>query len=447
MPMDDRLGTVPVKRLLLRMSLPMILSLLAQAVNNVADGVFVARLGEEALAAVTLALPVQLLLLSTFAGVGAGTRTLVSMNLGGGDRMAAERAAGNGLLLSLLCCGIFTLAGLLLVERYFAFQASRANMAGVVALGTDYLRICLALSLGSALHMSFEHLLQASGRMGLSMLVRLTATVVNVLLNPLFIFGLLGFPALGVRGAAIATVAGQLAAAGLGICLHWTKNREVRLSCASLRPDGATVRRILAVGLPMGLRFVVYVCMAFALNWLLLAHSLAALAVCGVFFKLQSFIFFPVIGLSNGLSPIVSYNLGTRAPARARQAVSLGLLASAGFAALAAAILFLCAPRILDLFGASDAMLRIGVPALRIIALSLIPAAFSICAISALVAAGRGAYALAGSLCRQLLFLLPAALLLSRLFGLGGVWWAFPITDMASAMLCAVLLRRGGLRG
>ena len=340
-PEENRLGSAPVKRLLLGMSLPMMFSLLAQAVNNVADGVFVARLGEEALGAVTLALPVQFLLISAFAGVGAGTRTLVSMSLGRGDSLAAAKAAGNGLLLSLACCGLFSLAGLLLAERYVALQAGGADMAGVVAQGAEYLRICLSLSLGLCLQMSFEHLLQSSGRMFLSMLVRLTATAVNVILNPLLIFGLLGFPAWGVRGAAIATVAAQFAAAGLGVFLHCTRNREVRLSPSGFRPEAETVRRILAVGLPMGLRFAVYVCMAFALNRLLLAHSLAAMAVCGVFFKLQNFIFFPVIGLSNGLSPIVSYNLGTGDVMRARQAVSLGLLASVCFAAPSAAVLLL----------------------------------------------------------------------------------------------------------
>lgn len=347
-----------------------------------------------------------------------------------------------GFFLSAICYLLFLLSGLFLVGPYFSAQT---DIETIARAGRAYMRICLVFSFGMVLQVAFEHLLQAGGRMLASMSVSLTAVLVNVVLDPVLIYGLFGLPAMGVTGAAVATVIAQCLAACLGIYLFFGRRcREFSgaFRFRTLRPDFRILRRILSIGLPMTFRFFIYILMVFSLNKTLIAHSVTATAVCGIFLRLQGLFFFPLVGVAIGISPLISYNFGNAKPERLKNAVRLGLSYSLAIGAVAAVLLYLLAPIFLSLFGASADVAALGVPALRKVAPSFIPAGFSVCAVSICIAVGRGLYGFLLSVSRQLLFLIPAALYLVRQHGISEAWWAFPIADSATMLTAIVLLRR-----
>ena len=432
---ENKMGVMPINRLLISMSLPIMASMLVQALYNIVDSIYVSRLSEDALNAVSLAFPAQNLMIAVATGTGVGINALLSKSLGEKNFQRANLTAVNGVFLALCSYGAFALLGLLFSRTYFAVQT---DVTDIVEGGTQYLFICALFSLGIFLQIAFERLLQATGRSLYSMWTQVTGAVINIILDPICILTL----GTGVAGAAVATVLGQWAAAALALFFNLRVNQEITLSFRKFRPDGKIIRRIYAVGVPSIVMASISSVMTFCLNQILITFTKTATVVLGVYFKLQSFVFMPVFGLNNGMVPIIAYNYGARKPDRMMQTIKLGVFYASGLMLLGFAAFQLIPQVLLGFFKASDYMLKIGVPALRIISIHFLPAGFCIIASSSFQALGRGMLSLIISLVRQLIILLPAAWLLSLSGELGLVWWAFPMAETASVILCTVFLRR-----
>ncbi|MBQ2314442.1 MAG: MATE family efflux transporter [Treponema sp.] len=435
---ENKMGVMPVGRLLVQISLPMMISMLVQALYNIVDSIFVAQISEDALTAVSLAFPIQNLMISTAVGTGVGINSLLSMRLGQKDLQAVDRTAANGIFLAAVTCIVFIVLGTCIPRPYFASQTT--NQA-IIDYGVDYLEICMIVSFGLFGAVTFERLLQATGRTVLSMTSQLTGAITNCILDPLLIFGLLGFPRLGIAGAAWATVIGQIAATIVSVTLNLTKNKEIHFRLANIRPNGKIIADIYKVGVPSILLGSIGSFLTYLLNMILGRFSTTAIAVYGVYFKLQSFIFMPVFGLNNGIVPIVAFNYGARH--RDRITRSIRLCALSAFCIMAAGTLAfeLLPGTLLSMFNASDEMLAIGVPALRIIALHFPVAAISITFISVFQALGRGLFSMITSFVRQIIVLLPAAWLLSLTGNINNIWWAFVIAEIASLTSCIIGFR------
>ena len=433
------MGVMPVGRLLFSMSLPMMISMLIQALYNVVDSIFVSQISENALSAVSLAFPFQNLMISVAVGTGVGVNALLSRSLGEREFERANRTAENGVFLAVLSLLVFTAVGLLCARPFFAVQT---DIEEIVEHGTVYMAICGGACAGIFLEIIFERLLQATGRTIYTMVTQGVGAVINIVMDPVLIFGVGPFPELGVAGAAIATVLGQIVAAVLAIFFNARFNPEIRMSFKGFRPSGAIIGRIYAVGLPSILLTSISSVMTFGMNKILLSFTSTAAAVFGVYFKLQSFVFMPIFGLNNGMVPIVSYNYGARKGARLIKTVKLSILTAVCIMVLGLAVIQIIPGPILLLFNASEDMLSIGVPALRIISIHFILAGFCIVSSSTFQALGSGMKSMAVSIVRQLVVLLPVAWLLSLSGRLELVWWAFPIAELASVCLCSVFLRR-----
>ncbi|MDR1886079.1 MAG: MATE family efflux transporter [Synergistaceae bacterium] len=436
---ENKMGVMPINRLLLTMSLPMIVSMLVQALYNIVDSVFVAMLSEQALTSVSLAFPAQMLMISVGGGTGVGMNALLSRSLGERNFEVANRAGRNGLFLAAAAAVIFAVAGIFLSAPFFA---SQTDIAGIADGGAVYLRICYVCSFGVLYQMTLERLLQSTGRTLHSMLVQLFGAIINIILDPVMIFGLLGFPRLGVAGAALATVTGQCSAALLAAYINVRKNREINLDMRGFRPDWAIIKRIYSVGAPSILMASIGSVMVFGFNTILIQFTTTAAAVFGVYFKLQSFIFLPIFGLNNGMVPIIAYNFGACRPERVKRTVTLSVCYATGIMLAGLAVFWLFTPQLLGLFNASEAMLLIGIPALRRISLSFMFAGFCICTLSVCQALGHGIPSLIVSIVRQLVVVLPAAYILARLWGLEAVWWSFIIGELVSVALCVYYMRR-----
>ena len=437
---ENKMGVMPVKKLIINMSLPMMFSMLVQALYNIVDSIFVSRLSESALTAVTLAFPMQNLMIAVGSGTGVGINALLSRSLGEKNYEKADKAANTGIVLILMRMLVFVALGLFAAGPFVAFQTPDAEIQG---LGATYLRIVCTMSVGIFLQMTFERLLQSTGRTVLSMISQLSGAVINIIFDPILIFGYLGFPKLGVAGAAYATVLGQVVAAVIGLVLNVKKNEEIHLRIADIvRPDRRTVRQIYAVGVPSVLMISIGSLMTFFMNMILKPFEATAQAVFGAYFKLQSFFFMPVFGLNNGLIPILAFNYGAKNRSRIDEALRFSVKLAVGIM-LAGTLMFLFLPtQLLGMFHASEHMLEIGVPALRIIGLSYPIAAVCIVMGSIFQAFARSINSLLVSIVRQLLVLVPAAALLAKVGGIGAVWWAFPIAELASLTISTVLFRR-----
>lgn len=436
---ENKMGVMPVNKLLLTMSLPMVISMLVQALYNVVDSIFVAMINENALTAVSLAFPIQNLLIAVGSGVGVGINALLSRSLGQKDQKKVNNIAVQGLFLILLCFAVFLLFGFVGVH---VFMCGQTDIEQIVNYGDIYLRICCIGSLGILFQLTFEKLLQSTGRTFYTMITQGLGAVVNIILDPILIFGLLGLPRLGVAGAAVATVMGQVIAAFLALGFNVKKNPDIQFSIKGFRPDRRLITSILYIGIPSILMMAISSVMTFGLNKILIAFSSTAVAVFGVYFKLQSFIFMPVFGLNNGMVPIVAYNYGARYEQRIHKTIRYSVFYAVGIMAIGV-ILFQTIPGpLLQLFSASENMLAMGVPALRIISIHFILAGFCIIANSVCQALGFSVYSLVVSLMRQLIVLLPAAWLLSLSGNVNLVWWAFPIAELISVMLSALFLRK-----
>ena len=439
---ENKMGVMPVGKLLISMSLPIMISMLVQALYNVVDSMFVAQINENALTAVSLAFPIQNLMIAVSTGTGVGINALLSRSLGARDYESANRAATNGLFVMMLSSIPFILFGLFGAN---AFMRAQTDIAEIVEYGTEYLRVVCMLSVGIFGQIAFERLLQSTGRATLSMFTQGIGAILNIVLDPILIFGWLGLPKMGVTGAAVATVIGQFASFGVGILFNRFKNPEIKLQLRGFRPSGAIIGKIYSVGVPSIIMASISSVMTFGMNKILIAFSSTAAAVFGVYFKLQSFIFMPVFGLNNGMVPIVAYNYGARKPARIMKTIRLSVCYAVGIMLVGLLIFQFASPALLRLFqsgeSASGDLLRIGVPALRIISYSFLFAGYCIVATAVFQALGHGVLSLVVSVVRQLFVLLPVAFLLSRVGGLDWVWWAFPIAELVAVVLCTVFLR------
>lgn len=433
------MGTMPVPKLLFQMSIPMMLSMLVQALYNVIDSIFVAQINENALTAVSLAFPLQNLMISIAVGTGVGVNALLSRSLGEKNMKAVQDTARNGLFLSVASFIVFALFSLIIIKPFLSFQT---NDSQILEYGTTYLRIVTLLSAGVFMGIMLERLLQATGRTFYTMLSQGFGAIINIIFDPILIFGLLGFPRMGVAGAATATVLGQFCGMFLSLTLNIRYNKDININMKSFRPNRNIISGIYAVGVPSIIMQAIGSVMTFGMNKILIQFTSTATAVFGVYFKLNSFIFMPIFGLNNGMVPIVAYNYGARNKQRLMHTVKLSIITAVCVMMVGIALFMLIPGQLLGLFNASDEMLTIGIPALRIIALSFLFAGYCIVVGSVFQALGNGVYSLIVSVCRQLLVILPAAALLAKVGGLHAVWWAIPIAELASVTLSTFYFRR-----
>ncbi len=434
-PQENKMGVMPIPKLLMTMAVPMMVSMLVQALYNIVDSIYVSRLTENTLTAVSLAFPVQNLMIAVATGTGVGINALLSKSLGEKKFDRANKAAVNGVFLAACSYVVFAILGLTLSHFFFAVQT---DIGEIVDGGTAYLTICAACSIGVFMQVTFERLLQSTGNSFYAMICQAAGAIINIIFDPICIFTL----GMGVAGAAVATVFGQLVGCGLGIYFNIAKNKEIQLRFRGFRPDGDVIRRIYAVGVPSIIMASIGSVMTFCMNQILIAFTETAATVFGVYFKLQSFIFMPIFGLNNAMVPIVAYNYGARKPDRMIHTFKLSVV-SATCIMIVGVALFEGAPEVLlGFFNPSEQMLEIGRTALRIIGTHFLIAGACIVCSSVFQALGQGVQSLIISLVRQLFVLLPAAWLLAQTGRLALVWWAFPIAEVASLMLCAFFLRR-----
>ena len=439
MKKENKMGVLPIPKLLITMSLPMVISMLVQALYNIVDSIFVAKLSEEALTAVSLAFPVQNLMIAIASGTGVGINALLSRSLGEKNFDRADKAAQNGIFLAILSCIAMAVIGLLGSHAFFLTQT---DQEAIVKYGTQYMQVVTIVSVGIFMQITMERLLQATGKTFFTMITQGTGAIINIIMDPILIFGLFGFPRLEVAGAAIATVFGQLVAVCLCIFFNCRYNKEIHINMLHFRPDLSTIGEIYRVGVPSIIMQSIGSVMVFGFNKILLVFSTTAAALFGVYFKLQSFIFMPVFGLNNGMIPIVAYNYGARKKKRIMETIRLSVCISIGIMFLGLLAFQIMPVPLLHLFDASDHMIEIGVPALRIISIHFLLAGYGIIISSSFQALGNGFYSLIISAVRQLVVILPVAYLLSHLFGLHSVWFSFPIAELVSVILCTLLFRR-----
>lgn len=438
-PAENKMGVMPVNRLLFSMSLPMILSMLVQALYNIVDSIFVAQIGETALAAVSLAFPVQNLIIAVSVGTGVGVNALLSRSLGEKNQEIANLAAVNGIFVFFLSYLLFAVFGLFFARMYFTVQTSNPE---IIEQGTIYLSVCSIFSFGIFLEIALERIMQSTGRTIYNMITQGLGAIINIILDPILIFGLFGFPRMGILGAAVATVIGQIIAMLLLLYFNIRKNSDVNLNMRRFRPDTAIIAEIYRVGLPSIIMQSISSVMTFGVNKILLLFSETAVSVFGIYFKLQSFIFMPVFGLNNAMVPIVAYNYGAARKDRIMKTIRSSVTAAVAIMLAGLAIFQIFPEQLLYLFDASEHMMGIGVPALRIISLSFLFAGYCIVIGSVFQALGNGVYSLITSAARQLVCILPAAWLFASVFGLHAVWYAFPLAEIISVVLTTLLFRR-----
>ena len=426
------MGVMPVNRLLITMSLPMMISMLVQALYNVVDSVFVSYISEDALAAVGLAFPAQNLMISVAVGTGVGINALLSKSLGEKNYDTANRTAVNGIFLAFCSWVVFAVLGGLFSRTFMELQTPVESIADY---GTTYLAIVSVVSVGMMFQICFERLLQSTGKTIYTMISQAVGAIINIIMDPLLIFGIGPFPRMGIAGAAWATVLGQIVGALLGLYCNLRRNPEVSISFRGFRPSGVIIRKIYAVGVPSIIMSSIGSVMTFGMNKILGVFNSTAVAVFSAYFKLESFIFMPVFGLNNGIVPIIAYNYGARKPERISRTVKLGVLYALLIMAVGVALFWIVPRQLLGIFNASEQMLEIGVPALRVISLSFLFAAFGIVTSSVCQALGRGILSLMVSVLRQLVLILPAAWVLGRMFGLSAVWLAFPFAEIFAFLL------------
>ncbi len=437
----NKMGTMPVGKLLFNMALPMIISMLVQALYNVVDSIYVSRVSESAVTALGLAFPIQNIQIGFATGIGVGVNALLSKSLGEENQDGANRSAGNGLFLVLIVTVAFMIFGFLGAKPYFAMQS---DVAETVNGGATYTAICCIFTLGIFVEILGERLLQASGRTFYTMITQGTGAIVNIVLDPVFIFGVkpLGIPAMGIAGAAVATVLGQWVAAILAVIFNLKFNSDVHFSLAYIKPKKDIIKPILTVGVPSIIMMVIGSVMNFGMNQILQGFSETATGVFAIYFKLQSFFFMPVFGINNATISIVAYNFGARNPKRITGTLKRSSLAAMGIMILGLLAFQLIPDLLLGIFNPSAEFLRIGVKALRLISLCFPAAAVGIALGASFPALGDGIYSTITSLCRQLLVLLPAAYLLSLSGEVTNVWWAFPIAEVFSLAVTLVLYLR-----
>ena len=424
---ENKMGVMPVNKLLISMALPMMISMLVQALYNIVDSMFVAQISENALTAVSLAFPAQNLMIAVGTGTGVGINALVSRSLGERNGERANLIANNGLLLYVLSGIVFALFGIFGSRLFFRAQTSDLE---IVELGTQYLRICCLLSTAIFLQFGFERILQATGRTFYTMLTQGLGAIVNIILDPILIFGLFGAPKLGVRGAAIATVIGQICAASLACFFNKKKNDDIVINPKKYHLQAHAVKSIYAIGIPSICMASIGSVMTFGMNKILIGFTSTAAAVFGVYFKLQSFVFMPVFGLNNGMVPIIGFNYGARKPDRLMKTMRLAVTYAVSIMIIGMILFWAFTPQLLAIFNASAQML------------SILLAGFDIIIISVMQALGHGVISLIISILRQLAVLLPSAFIFSKIWGLNTVWIAFPLAECVALTVTILFWRK-----
>lgn len=435
----NKMGTMPINKLIINMSLPLITSMFVQAFYNIVDSLFVARINEDALTAVSMSFPAQNLMISAGVGVGVGITALIARYLGAHDEKGITRVVHNGIFLGILNSILFALFGIFLAKFYFEFQKA----SGIIeTYGIQYLSICSIFAFSIIMEITFERMLIASGKTIYTMITQSTGAIINIIFDPILIFGLFGFPKMGIVGAAVATIFGQTVAMFMALYFNVTKNQEVRISIKKFAVDFKTIINIYEIGFPSIVMQSAASFMIFQLNNLLASFSTTATAVLGVYFKLQSFVILPVFGLNNSVISIVSYNYGAGKIKRLLKTVKVANIYAFSIMLAGFVLCQILPVQILKIFDASDNMLAIGVPALRIISFSFLIAPFSIVSSGTFQALGKGTFSLIISLIRQLIVILPLSYLLSRVMGMKGVWVAFPIAEIVAGILTIIYLRK-----
>lgn len=436
---ENKMGVMPVNRLIISMSLPIMASMLVQALYNIVDSIFVAKINENALTAVSMAFPIQNLMIAVGVGTAVGVNALLARSLGGKDYKKVNKIAENAVFLVGFSYLLFLLVGLFLLDLFYR---SQTDIEEIILYGKQYLSVCCCLSFGVFTQVMFERLLQATGKTIYTMFTQGVGALVNIILDPIMIFGLLGFPKMGVTGAAVATVTGQIVAGILAVWLNYTKNHEVRICMKSARVDFPVIRQIYGIGVPSIIMQAIGSVMVYGMNRILISFTATATAVFGVYFKLQSFVFMPVFGLNSGIIPIIAYNYGAKNKGRVLDTVRHSIVYAMSIMVLGFLVFQTIPAKLLQMFNASDTMMAIGIPALRIISLSFILAGFCIACGSVFQALGRSVYSMVVSVARQLVVLLPAAWLLSLPGNVNYVWWALPIAELMSLAMTLYFMVR-----
>lgn len=436
---ENKMGIMPVGKLLATMCAPMMISMLVQACYNIVDSIFVSQISENALNAVSLSFPLQQLLIAVCGGTAVGMNALLSRALGAKEFDRANRIANTGIFLFICSYIVFALMGFFLSKPFFLVQT---DVEEIVKYGTDYASICLCCSIGIFAQFCFEKMLQATGRTFCTMITHLIGSIINIVLDPILIFGLFGFPRLEVAGAAIATVSGQIAAGLMAIIFNLKYNKDVHISFKLIRFNKEIVKDVYKIGLPSIVMQSIGSVMTFCMNKILISFTTTATAVFGAYFKLQSFIFMPIFGLNNGMVPIIAYNYGAKKYKRVKKTVALTIITAMVIMSIGLFAFEVFPDVLLKLFNASEGMLEIGIPALRIIGTHFVFAGFCIIAGSVCQAIGNPNHSLIVSVCRQLFVLLPAAWLLAQTGKLELVWLSFPIAECVSLILSGIFLKK-----
>lgn len=435
---ENKMGTMPINRLLFSMSVPMMISMIVQSLYNIIDSIFVAQINENALTALSLVFPWQMFMIGISIGTGVGVNALLSRSLGERNQERANLAATNGIFVSIIWSIVFAILGRLLGEYFIMSQTTDIQ---IINYSMEYLNIITLFSVGLYMQVLFERLLQSTGKTVLSMITQMVGAVTNIILDPIMIFGLFGFPALGMKGAAIATVIGQGLAALLALYFNITRNKEINLSIKNFKPNLGIIKNIYAIGFPSIIMQTIGSFLTYFMNNLLITFTPTAVSVYGVYFKLQSFVFMPVFGLNNGMVPIIAYNYGAKNKKRIVDTIRLSIITAVSVMLIGFIIFQTIPDKLLALFNASDEMLQIGVPALRTISLSFIFAGFSIVCGSVFQSLGNGVLSLINSITRQLVFILPLAYIFGNFFGLNAIWFSIPIAEVSSLILSIIFLR------
>lgn len=428
---ENIMGTLGITRLIMKMSLPLMISMLIQALYNIVDSMFVARVSETALTAVSLAFPLQNLLIAFGVGTGVGMASYLSRKLGEKDTETATKAAGNGITLAVITWVLFAILGLTIVKPFMALFTDDAELLG---LSTSYSEIVMIFSFFMLLSMMNERILQGTGDSFSSMLSQMTGAITNIILDPVFIFVF----KMGVNGAAIATVIGQ--AVGCTVSLYFViRNKYIKIKPQHLKLEKRMVASIYSVGAPTIITNSIGTVMTGAMNAILIGFSTTAVSVFSVYFKLQSFVFMPIFGLSSGMVPIIAYNYGARKKKRVMSTIYIGTIIAIGIMVVGTIVFNLFPEALLSLFSATEEMYRLGVPALRIISLCFVSAAISIGLGSSFQATGYGIGTMIVSISRQLLVLIPTAYIMAKLVGINGVWFSFIIAEAVGLAVSLIL--------
>ncbi|MDO5520333.1 MAG: MATE family efflux transporter [bacterium] len=435
---ENKMGVMPVNKLMLQMAVPMIISMIIGALYNIVDSLFVAHYSEDALTALSLAFPVQNIILASGIGLGVGISSNLSRYLGEHDKEKVDKSAMNGLLLGAVIYVLILLFGIFGSEHFFRMQT---DVEDIISMGTVYTRICCIFSFGQVFSLVLEKILQGTGKTVCTMYMQITGAVVNVILDPILIFGMFGVPKLGVTGAAIATIIGQVTSLLLAIYFNLSKNKEITFSCHNLRPDKKIIGQICSVGVPTIITQSMAGIMSFGLNNILLTFSTTAAAVFGAYFKVQSFVYMAVFALNNALIPIVAFNYGARNGKRIKKAIELSAIYSSVFGIVGTIIIVGFASPIMGMFNASETMKEIGIPALRIMGTTFIFGSFSVMVSYACQGLGKGLSSLLLTATRQFILLLPLAMILGKTMGIKGVWYSFVIAEVVTVIIAAIYLK------